>query len=1403
MAKKLAKATLLICVLACLILSACNHKILFSLYFRVDDEVYAVINTAGKEIISVPKDPVKDDMIFDGWYWDKNVWEKPFTANSLLDAPLTSNMSVYAKFKEKAHECEFSSEWKSDENKHWHECSCGKKEGEEEHFWSEWAVKTPATVDSKEVQERTCEICKRAEQREVERYAKYTTEYYLQNLENDEYTLEESSSLFGVIGSTVKAEIKKYPHFSAEKSEVTGIVSGADDTVIKVYYKRDVYTVTFNANGGTLKSGSEVQRVKYQGSAIAPEYTRYGYVFNGFDGYYENVDKDITVRAKWGDVQKQNYDMSGVKFESKSVVFNGESHSIFISGKLPDGVTVEYINNGKINAGTYTVTAKFTGDSVYYNPIPDKNATLIINKAEYDMSAVSFLGSEKIYSGERFSIKISGTLPAGVSVKYFNVDGSVFAGKTDRGDYPITARFYGDAENYKTIPDMTAILSILPKKLDAPVIKEVKYDAVYWTKVENAESYIVRVNDDYTFSTRSNQCDLSKLKNEAGESLEIIRDSSGNIKPVKIEVMAKAGGNFESSNHSAVHEEYYYIPESNNSQKATLSTYGIGYGYNVIENDSLNFSGTSQDSVFNLAKLLSVCEFTKTMPSNKNEGKSYSYTSVDEFMSNISMAYEYGASIESPFIGGVKSELSANVGFKYKDYIYNSTFDYVASVSSYTYALKQFYSEEMLSKCLSIAFLKDIRREIGSNTYGMDDNTLFEYLYKHYGTHAILGVTTGAEYVARCTVSTNKRDVAAKFAMGFKASANSASTFEDLVKANFNVSFSGNEQIEWHGEETNSAFSAYYKGSVGGLTSDLNSVSSAVKTWSEKINTDNAIATGFSKNGAISLISLIGFYDAGLAIKYDEFIQKKYDETCNEIYGLYNNKTINIPVTMENSDGKNVLSIDLSSFQGNDNIKNAKYPGFINGVFNVYPIMCGKNIDAVKIIGDYKNNKGIIDGFSLKISDKFKSDVNIILENLGIAAANENGFIDVTEAKSNIKLNVSYIGECAIKAAAKTTGNGNAAFTVNDITFTSAFKDATLSIYGGTGANGANAEKGKIGNTGFAGGVAINARRVSISGKGSMVLYGGNGGIGGVGGTGENGQKGADKSWGNGDNGGSGRNGESGGVGGSGGKAFIENVSLSIEDVQITLVGGNGGKGGTGGKGGNGGNGGKATALGQSGGNGGNGGNGGIGGIGGNGAEDTIFINRQGVIVIPGKNGLCGSIGYAGTGGAGGTHSDLATNDGNSGSLGNGTVCEFKSESSYYRAVKCNAGEISWHQAQTIAQNEGGHLVTITSKEENDLLVNNLTLNMKVMVGMRYGFRSIWIGLTDEKEEGKFTWVTGEKFDYSNWNSGEPNNDNNEDYVALYIKISGNLWHQTADLVWNDYRVSHSEINGYVIEYDL
>ena len=130
---------------------------------------------------------------------------------------------------------------------------------------------------------------------------KYKTEYYLQNLENDAYTLRETSNLQGTTDTKATAEIKNFAHFTHKASATdSGNISPDGSLVLKVYYTRDKYNVTFESNGGTLENGEVNQILKYEGSAVAPVFTRTGYTFIGWDKTIpESVYEDITVTAQW------------------------------------------------------------------------------------------------------------------------------------------------------------------------------------------------------------------------------------------------------------------------------------------------------------------------------------------------------------------------------------------------------------------------------------------------------------------------------------------------------------------------------------------------------------------------------------------------------------------------------------------------------------------------------------------------------------------------------------------------------------------------------------------------------------------------------------------------------------------------------------------------------------------------------------------------------------------------------------------------------------------------------------------------------------------------------------------------------------------------------------------------
>ncbi|MBR2903196.1 MAG: InlB B-repeat-containing protein, partial [Clostridia bacterium] len=127
---------------------------------------------------------------------------------------------------------------------------------------------------------------------------KYTVEYYLQNLENDNYptTPSEVVKMAGTTGEIAYAEIKDYPHFTPTSQSVSGTIKADDSLVLKVYYTRDKYTVTFDGAGGTLTSGITSQTVKYGGSVTAPTFDRVGYTFTGYDKTnYTNISESFTV----------------------------------------------------------------------------------------------------------------------------------------------------------------------------------------------------------------------------------------------------------------------------------------------------------------------------------------------------------------------------------------------------------------------------------------------------------------------------------------------------------------------------------------------------------------------------------------------------------------------------------------------------------------------------------------------------------------------------------------------------------------------------------------------------------------------------------------------------------------------------------------------------------------------------------------------------------------------------------------------------------------------------------------------------------------------------------------------------------------------------------------------------
>lgn len=118
---------------------------------------------------------------------------------------------------------------------------------------------------------------------------------------------------------------------------------------------------------------------------------------------------------------------------------------------------------------------------------------------------------------------------------------------------------------------------------------------------------------------------------------------------------------------------------------------------------------------------------------------------------------------------------------------------------------------------------------------------------------------------------------------------------------------------------------------------------------------------------------------------------------------------------------------------------------------------------------------------------------------------------------------------------------------------------------------------------------------------------------------------------------------------------------------------------------------------------------------------------------------------------------------------------------------------ITWTDARAAALALGGgwDLATITSAQEDTFVISLLPTNP----ADRSHF---WIGASDAASEGSFVWVSGEPFSYTNWQSGEPNNSGNEDFLAYDYRGVRQSW------AWNDAPDNLGQVygfaRGYVIE---
>lgn len=114
----------------------------------------------------------------------------------------------------------------------------------------------------------------------------------------------------------------------------------------------------------------------------------------------------------------------------------------------------------------------------------------------------------------------------------------------------------------------------------------------------------------------------------------------------------------------------------------------------------------------------------------------------------------------------------------------------------------------------------------------------------------------------------------------------------------------------------------------------------------------------------------------------------------------------------------------------------------------------------------------------------------------------------------------------------------------------------------------------------------------------------------------------------------------------------------------------------------------------------------------------------------------------------------------------------------YYKRYR-QADVYTWYEAERRCEEMGGHLVTVTSAEEYDVV--------KRIKKMEH----TWLGATNLNSGDEFEWITGEPFTFSDWRGGEPSNSEGIEHYLHIVDTGG----------WND-RPATGSGDSYICEWD-
>lgn len=170
----------------------------------------------------------------------------------------------------------------------------------------------------------------------------FTVNHYLQNVADNNYTLNVSERHDGFTESEVGTDLAKtYPGFAALLYNTKAKVAADGSTVVEIYYDRNYYMMSFNLDGGY---GVEPIYARYGASVKVENPTKPGYTFNGWEPTVPTTvpAENTTYKAKWKVDDSVNY---RVQYWQENANDDGFSYESSVQKKAAPGTVITAAND--------------------------------------------------------------------------------------------------------------------------------------------------------------------------------------------------------------------------------------------------------------------------------------------------------------------------------------------------------------------------------------------------------------------------------------------------------------------------------------------------------------------------------------------------------------------------------------------------------------------------------------------------------------------------------------------------------------------------------------------------------------------------------------------------------------------------------------------------------------------------------------------------------------------------------------------------------------------------------------------------------------------------------------------------------------------------------------------------